>query len=159
MKKNILLWLFLVIGFIQGLAVNVFADMGPKPSVEVEFKGLESETYYVTLLSEYDSSGPYTNEDSYQGNDYDIWKKFNGYKDSDEFYFLGEFWDCSEYNQFMWVYYPPTTFKILIYFREYDSFVVSEIYEQYAFSSRYIVDVESFEEVETIQAKQSYDYK
>ena len=46
-------------------------------------------------------------------------------KDEDGYYFLQFFEDCTETSKFTWGYYPPTKFKILIYFPEHDSFVVS----------------------------------
>ena len=70
-----------------------------------------------------------------------VWEKFNTYTDTDGFYFLGCFSDCSKTDVFKWTYYPPGIFKILIYFPEYDHFVVSgETYERYAFDSYYTVD-------------------
>lgn len=49
--------LVLTISFVP-LPVN--ADIGPKPSVVISFKGLEGETYYATLLSKAESTGPYS---------------------------------------------------------------------------------------------------
>ena len=42
------------------LPTNIYADMGPKPSVVLDFYGLNSEKCYVTLLSKEDSSGPWS---------------------------------------------------------------------------------------------------
>ncbi len=149
------------------------ADTGPKPSVVIDFKGLENEKYYVTLLSEITSTGPHTvlsenhNNQSYHKGDegYEIWQKFVSYKDKDGFYFLQYFSDCTETSRFTWGYYPPPKFKILLYFPEHDSFAISEkAYERYAFHSYYKVDakglkIQSVTLNEDINAERNYDYK
>ena len=148
-----------------------YGDIGPKPSVVINFDGLEGETYYVTLLSETSSTGPYSAVGRFQGDiryseedeEYEIWQKFVSYEDADEYYFLQYFRDCSETQQFKWTYYPPYKFKILIYFPELDSFVVSEIYERYAFDSYYKVDARDMElqpllTIEGITAQKNYNY-
>lgn len=149
-----------------------YADMGPKPSVVIDFKGLENEKYYVTLLSEVTSTGPHSvldenldNQRYHNGDEeYEIWKKFVSYKDKDGYYFLQYFSDCTESSQFAWRYYPPTKFKILLYFPEYDKFAISEeVYERYAFDSYYNVDakgldIQSVKLIENIKAVRNYDY-
>lgn len=130
------------------LPMSVSADTGPKPSVVIDFAGLENEVYYATLLSEGRSTGPESAYDAERDNaryspsdtDYAIWEKFVSYKDADGFYFLQFFDECTETAQFKWGYYPPEKFKILLYFPEKDSFAVSsEIFERYAFDSYYTV--------------------
>jgi hypothetical protein len=110
----------------------------------VSFKGLENEKYFVTLLAaDIDSIGPWSKDNLYRDSygDAKVWGKFNTYSDSDGLFFLNHFSDCSETNVFKWTYYPPQTFKILIYFPEYDHFIASaDIYERYAFDSYYTVD-------------------
>lgn len=142
----------------------VYADMGPKPVVEVEFLGLEQETYYVTLLSETSGSGPYSADDSWDGSyDEAIWNTFDEYVDSDGFYFLGEIQDCSGKSLYTWSYYPPEIFKVLVYLPEYDTFLISDVCERYAFESYYVVDVgnldiqENMAKTERIQVIRSYN--
>lgn len=117
------------------------------------------------MLSKYDSTGPASAWDGspeyahYQpgDEDYEIWLKFVEYQDSDGYYFLQEWWDCSDNNQLNWTYYPPSPFKILLYFPETDTFYVSPIYERYAFDSYFAVDLSSFDS-DGLMAHQSYDY-
>ncbi|HHY28397.1 MAG TPA: hypothetical protein GX523_16980 [Desulfitobacterium dehalogenans] len=149
-----------------------YADMGPKPSVVIDFKGLGNEKYYVTLLSEIASTGPHSALGEHPNNqryheddeDYEIWEKFISYQDKDGYYFLQYFRECSETSQFTWGYYPPPEFKILIYFPEYDQFAVSEdVYDRYAFHSYYSVDSKGLElgsitPTENIKAVRNYDY-
>lgn len=126
-----------------------FADVGPKPSVVLDFVGLEGEIYYVTLLSDVTSTGPHSvlTEEAYSQRvqtddaDFPIWEKFVNYDDQDGFHFLQYFGEATQTHRFVWGYYPPAKFKILLYFPEYDQFVVSEdMYERYAFDSYYKVD-------------------
>ena len=51
MKKRKNLVYLVVFLFLFLLPVQVRADMGPKPSVVIDFIGIEDEEYYVTLLS------------------------------------------------------------------------------------------------------------
>ena len=85
------------------LPTNVYADMGPKPSVVLNFYGLNNEKCYVTLLSKEDSSGPWSvyknTEDSkrlMENMDENIWQSFVNYKDNDGYYFLQFFDECIE---------------------------------------------------------------
>jgi len=142
--------------------MTVQADIGPKPSVVIEFKGLEQEEYYVTLLSEKNSTGPWS-----VGNDYydymgdeSVFDKFCEYKDSDGYYFLSFMDECSEDDTFAWTYYPPKKFKILIYFPKCDKFYCDEsFYERYAFDSYFTVEVKSAEaQALTTNTEQSYDF-
>jgi hypothetical protein len=149
--------------------MTAYADTGPKPSVAVDFKGLENETYYATLLSQTASTGPFnaTIEDDLiyvpenvsaeyldeYIEDYNLRCKFASYEDVDGYYFLDFYGDCSETSQFVWSYHPPSNFKILLYFPEKDSFMVSaEIYESYAFRSYYTAYI-----TEEIQAAANYN--
>ena len=149
---------------VLNLPVTAKADIGPKPSVRITFTGIKGKTYYGTLLSERRSTGPATAWDGYEEyrdwkpeSEKPIWEKFIAYEDTDGYYFLQEWWDCSETNQLNWTYYPPTPFKILLYFPETDTFYVSDIYERYAFDSYFTVDLSEYA-TSPITAHQSYDY-
>ena len=137
MRKNLMraVCLFLLLSF---FTLPAFADMGPKPSVVVDFTGIpEGTAYYVTLLAQETESGPWSaGDDLWMEENPAVWKRFVTYRDVDGFHFLGDFGECTETNQFIWGYYPPEVFKILIYFPETDTFAVTdEIFEQYAFDS------------------------
>ena len=142
-----------------------YADIGPKPSVNIEFSYPTGEVYYATLLSERDSTGPASAWDGtekfaryHEGDeDYDIWRAFVEYEDDHGYYFLQEFWNCTEMNELRWTYYPPDPFKILLYFPERGAFYVSAVYERYAFDSYYTVDLRELG-VKGVVARQSYDF-
>lgn len=173
MKKRLTSIFLITMVIFLLVPMSTFADIGPKPSVVLNFKGLEGEKYYVTLLSETDSTGPYsilTNESysakySEDDKDYDIWKTFISYDDSDGYYFLQYFQDCSNTSKFAWTYYPPSKFKILLYFPDKNTFVESsEIYERYAFDSYYTVDTKNLDIqpqsviVNGFEAHKNYDF-
>lgn len=140
------------------------ADMGPKPSIRITFTNMPDEVCYVTILSQNKSTGPYcvydpdgdykayeTMDPNYYNNpDYhneeleSIWQIFVDYEDVDGYYFLQLWGKCDsnpESHGFNWTYYPPYSFKLLLYYPERDIFVTSAIYERYAFDSYYTVDM------------------
>jgi hypothetical protein len=140
------------------------ADIGPKPSIVVNFSGSDGQTYYATLLSSEKSTGPFSavNDKShtyvhYQkgDKDYEIFLKFANYQDADGYYFLQYFKNCTQSNQFSWTYYPPRIFKILLYFPETDSFIISDgHYGRYAFDSYYTAKISDT----SLSAVKSYMY-
>jgi hypothetical protein len=147
---------FFIVLFVIAILViapaAAFADTGPKPSVVIDFEGLEQKNCYVTLLSKSESTGPHSVYDGTLGQaryhendeDFEIWKKFVSYKDKGGFYFLQYFGKLDNGHEFKWGYYPPEKFKILMYFPEDNSFAVSdETYERYAFDSYYKVDAKN----------------
>lgn len=169
-KKLFIITLCVVVMFVL-MQPYVYGDIGPKPSVVVNFIGLEGETYYVTLLSESSSTGPYSAVGRFEKNnryhngdeDYEIWQEFVSYEDKDGYFFLQYFKDCTETQQFKWTYYPPQKFKILIYFPEQNSFAVSEFYTQYAFDSYYKIDASNIKllplsNIEGIKAEMNYNF-
>lgn len=145
MKRKTSLIIILTIVIAMIFSFTAFADTGPKPSVNIEIDGAKGK-YYVTLLSKYESTGPSSVYDPDSGFDYarykegdaeyEIWKKFVDYVDPDGFFFVQEFSLCED-GKYVWGYYPPRIFKVLIYFPESDTFVASGINESYAFDSYY----------------------
>ncbi len=165
-KATMFTAVILCAAFFLAFPVKALADAGPKPSVHVGFTGIaEGEVFYGTLLSQYDSTGPYSAWDGteeyalYAPGDggYEIWKKFVDYQDPDGYYFLQEWWRCSGEDGISWTYYPPYSFKILLYFPEEDLFCVSPVYERYAFDSYYTVDLSDYRSG-SLTAEKSYDY-
>ena len=137
-------------------AMTVFAhaDMGPKASVTVEFRGFEGRKYYATLLSRQSRWGPYSafdvSEEPYEKSA--AFMKFVEYEDADGFYFLQFMQECSQTHEFGWGYYPPEEFKILLYFADTDEFLSSDsVYEQYAFHSQYVFTADD-------RTEKAYDY-
>lgn len=144
-------------------AIPVLADTGPKPSVVIDFEGVEGETYYVTLLAEDEFFGPYsfaTEDDVPEGDEPEnvAFRKFYEYEDADGYHFLQYMKECSETNQFEWGYYPPDKFKILVYFPAEDRLLTDgEVHSCYAFDSYYTVKINgdemSVEKTDTSQMR------
>lgn len=140
--------------FLTLFSVAAFADMGPKPSVTLDVQGTGEALCYATLLSAKPSTGPYSwaGEDGIgvsvpiEGTE-TIWQKFSDYQDVDGYYFLQYYEalapDRNGDGEFIWSYYPPETFKVLLYFPETDRFLCSDSMETYAFHSRFEVFVET----------------
>lgn len=168
MKKKLFYTLLFTAMLITVFSVTAYADMGPKPSVRITFEGLGDELCYGTLLSKNKSTGPasvYNGEPDYavhSGNydwtelDYETWKAFVEYKDTDGYYFLQEGWQVNETKSLAWTYYPPSSFKILLYFPQSGTFITSGIYEAYAFDSYFTVDMSDLTNI--LIAEKSYDY-
>lgn len=174
MKKRLISFLFCIVLLVTVFPITASADMGPKPSVVIDFNGISQQSYYVTLLSSRRSTGPYSalTDDSNRRykeshEDYPIFLKFLEYQDKDGYYFLQYFQNCSETHRFSWTYYPPSDFKILIYFPDSDYFAISATaYEGYAFDSYFRVSLTDSEissvieqgETLSFSAQKSYDY-
>lgn len=140
MKKGLKLLTILLIFTI--FIRSAYADVGPKPSVNIEIKGLEEgKTYYVTLLSKDESTGPYrlgkelSDEDCRPG-----YEKFTGLKDKDGYYFISYLEKLTGPGTFSWSYYPPYEFKIAIYNEENNSVLISDPMSRYVFNSNFKLD-------------------
>jgi len=162
MKRKLTTWIMCFIMVFAMLPITAHADTGPKPSVRITFENMGEEVCYGTLLSKTDSTGP---SSAWDGNpehiynydlDMDIWQAFVDYEDADGYYFLQEGWLCSESKELNWTYYPPSSFKILLYYPELDTYTVSGIYERYAFDSYFRVTMDGLE-IKSVDDK-AYDF-
>lgn len=145
MIRNILRRISMVLILMAALGIYAFADFGPKPSVVVEFENAGDQEYYVTLVAKEDKLGspysPITAEDQPETDDIAIWNRLVAYEDPDGMVFAGNVQKLTGDGAYVWGYYPPSEFRVLIYFPDTDSFVESsEILEQYAFDSYYQMD-------------------
>lgn len=189
-----LAFVLLAPAFLRTETMKASADTGPKPSVRVTFENMGDELCYGTLLSKTPSTGPAhawdgTEDGKYihEGADEAVWRAFTEFKDEDGFYFLQWFWRADENKALNWTYYPPQTFKILLYYPDRatksgaadnsaggatrdsettaasGAFCVSAVLKKYAFHSYYFVDMrnvqsETIGTIAKISATQSYDY-
>ena len=176
MHVGLFMLLFYMIFTVTALPITAKADMGPKPSVRIQFKNMGDDLCYGTLLSREKHAGPARVWDGtarlaqLYDLDRSIWKAFVDYKDSDGYYFLQRGWTVSETGEIAWTYYPPENFKILLYYPETETFVSSGSYERYAFDTYYTVDMEgvrigsveyneNLSTNERINAYRSYNYR
>ena len=159
--KRKMLTVFLILSLLLALSVSVYADMGPKPSVRVSFRDLPEGTVYGILLSKYDSYGPHHKpewswQEGYHSavhGDDPIWQAFVAYQDADGFYFLQEWWDCTEYP-LEWTYYAPEPFKVLLYYPDTGAYLVSAVHERYAYDSYYTAQAQG----DTLVLRKSYQW-
>ena len=145
MIRNILRRISMVLILMAALGIYAFADFGPKPSVVVEFENAGDREYYVTLVAKEDKLGsPYsriTAEDQPETDNIAVWNRLVAFEDPDGMEFAGNVQKLTGDVAYVWGYYPPSEFRVLIYFPDTDSFVESsEILEQYAFDSYYQMD-------------------
>lgn len=191
---TLLTFVLLAPSFLRTETMKASADTGPKPSVRVTFENMGDEICYGTLLSKTPSTGPAhawdgTEDGKYihEGADEAVWRAFTEFKDEDGFYFLQWFWRADENKALNWTYYPPQTFKILLYYPDRatksgaadnsaggatrdsettaasGAFCVSAVLKKYAFHSYYFVDMrnvqsETIGTIAKISATQGYDY-
>lgn len=147
--KKLLCFLLCTLLISALLTFAASADFGPKPSVRIRFSHMKNVPCYGTLLSKGPSTGPYSAWDGDEAHiyvdertDMDIWQAFVDYEDTDGYHFLQLFWDVGKTGSISWTYYPPTSFKILLYYPETGEYAVSGICERYAFDTYYSVDME-----------------
>lgn len=189
-----LTFVLLAPAFLRTETIKASADTGPKPSVHVTFENMGDELCYGTLLSKTPSTGPAEAWDGtedgkyfFNGADETVWRAFVEFKDEDGFYFLQWFWRTDEKKTLNWRYYPPQTFKILLYYPDRatksgaadnsasgatrdskttaasGAFCVSDVLKRYAFHSYYFVDMrnvqsETIGTIAKISVTQGYDY-
>ncbi len=148
--------------------VSVSADTGPKSYIEINIIG-DTKNLYMTLLSSVSHNGPWSVYDEsysrYQEDEDNITdpsladnpqKKaklaFRNYEDKDGFFYL-EYCSSIENNKYRWGYYPPTTFKILIYNADGDFFITdNKIYQKEEFGSVYTLTL-SDEKIEVAKTQ------
>ena len=87
MHVRLFMLLFYLIFTVTALPITAKADIGPKPSVRIQFKNMGDDLCYGTLLSKEARTGPARVWDGTSRNgqlydlDRDIWKAFVDYKD------------------------------------------------------------------------------
>lgn len=143
MKRKLLVLFTAILFSLTLFSVTVSADIGPKPSVSISFLNMGSEECYCTLLSEHKSTGPHSV--SSKKSDDEIHRAFEEYKDSDGFYFLEYVQLVSKSKKFDWGYYPPDTFKVVLYYPETKTFAASGIINKHGFFAQYRIDMKNVE--------------
>ena len=151
MIRNILRRISMVLILMAALAICAFADFGPKPSVVVEFEGAGDREYYVTLVAREDKlGGPYhriTVDDQPEEVNLAVWNRLVAYEDLDGLVFAGNVQKLTGDGAYVWGYYPPSEFRVLICFPDTGHVVTSEeILSQYAFDSYYQMDFNDLSE-------------
>lgn len=126
------------------VSISAFADIGPKDSVTVYVSGVEGgREYYIALFEKWEH--PEYIDKYIEGQD-NVLKKIYAFSQADGYYPTNSPVDrpyrkMNGRDSARWGYHPPQTFKILLYFPDSESFLVSEVLDKYAFDSYFTVDV------------------
>ncbi len=164
-KPVVLFITFSVLIFI--LLFPASADMGPKPSVNVNAEGIDEECY-ITLLSKNGPTGPYLAREYRESwGPKNAWNAFENFADEDGYTF-GYFMEKLEDGKYIMGYYPPDEFKVLIYFPKRNVYIISQAFERVRFDTyiRMTVNAEeaslammnSENRVYEVEAEEYYEY-
>lgn len=134
--------IFVLSAFLLMIAfvLPVSADIGPKASVHILFENVGDKTYYAALFSDKDSTGPNSAWDGEEAHrnpyhiDEAIWEAFQSHTDPDGFYYLQN-GEVLKGNEYVWGYYPPDTFKVVLYEPETGKYLSSDVLKRDAFDS------------------------
>ena len=141
MKARKTLPILIILLLLVLIPSTAMADMGPKPSVNIEVNNLkENQEVYITLLSKEESTGPFSKVTELQSHEEyleDGFNKFKSIEDRDGYYFLGNLDLLKGNGIYSWSYYPPQDFKIALYFPEQNLVLISKPYTRYAFNSNF----------------------
>ncbi|MCM1166127.1 MAG: hypothetical protein NC299_04980 [Lachnospiraceae bacterium] len=141
--KKILVIVSVMVCVFCALGVTAFADCGPKASLTVSVKGAEEgREYYLTLLSEFD----HRYNDKFIKGQPPEWRAMYEFALSDEYNLWNSPVDSIYYKMTgsgtrTWGYMPPDKFKILLYYPDDNTFILSEKLERYAFSAYFTADI------------------
>ncbi len=126
------------------VGIPAYADIGPKPLINIKVENPPSDNCIATLLGPVEAWGPHRldadSEKSHKGEDLDAFVAFREYADQDDFYFWGEIFSVKN-GEFTFGYWPPESFKVLIYDPTDGRLYVSSEQEQYAFDSYFIANI------------------
>ncbi len=145
--------LLLIAFFLIGLfPVSVSADMGPKPSVEIDFEGLpEGQKVYAAFLADQESYGPQHefSREELKGVHKDEKKleaalAFYDKAKEEGLYFWGDVYEVGNDEPLSMHYYPPETFKVAVYDGN-GTVRVSALTKKTAFDSLYTLNVSTME--------------
>lgn len=136
------------------LTSTIGINNGYNQTTRITFNGIK-ETCYGTLLSRTSVSGTWSSELSLDlSAPEEVKTFFKGFKDEDGFFYLNYFQDLTD-GLLYWPFYPPEEFKVLLYFPDSDTFLVSDAsYHRYALSSTFEANIHD----DMIDLKTNYDY-
>lgn len=137
--------------------ISVSADMGPKPKITIDIKGIEGD--YVAAFAATEAWGPNIDYEMWleYSDEYDHFPEYNPimeYKDEEGFKWITFYKICSDEDEIAFTYYRPEIFKLIIY-KNGKLFEATEIIETYAFNSEFEIDFSN----NKIVISNNYNYK
>ena len=138
--KKFLISMIIVFMFSMNI---VHADMGPKPSVDVEFRDID-EPFYATLLGNGEGYGPWHTVEEAEGKDEEEKAAVNafmnvGYADYNYWGFITKI--DKDNSHLHWSYYAPDDFILAIYIPSTGKVIRTEPMSRDAFEQYYICSV------------------
>lgn len=144
--KKIFAFILALVCVSFAVGVNAYADIGPKDSVTVYVNGVEDgREYYIALIMDVEIENYDYYDEKLETRD-NVLKRIYEFS-RDHGYILIEgpvdhaYYKMTGSDSAEWGYHPPQTFKILLYFPDNESFLVSDVLDKYAFDSYFTVDV------------------
>ncbi|MBE5762694.1 MAG: hypothetical protein E7338_00525 [Clostridiales bacterium] len=155
-NKKLTIILFLLIAvFIIALFIpseEVYADMGPKPTIQVKVDGLPESKYIVSIITNQSSPGGggeiYKFDIHYMAREDQLFIK-RLRKEEVQYEFLGPILNYSLTTSvdYFWKYYAPSKFAIVIYDVDNDILYMSEECQKYVYNKVYSIKYEDFEPI------------
>lgn len=157
--KKLLLTVVIVFSFY----INVVnADMGPKPTVDIEIKGI-NEVFYATLLGKGEGYGPWAQVTEYPGEPADeaqrAEKIFVECGEGEYHYWGNRYTLDGSDNHLHWGYYAPEEFILVIYIPSSDTVIKSDPMVREKFEQYYICDVSNGTTVINENGSGNYSYE
>ena len=155
-NKKLTIILFLLIAvFIIALFIpseEVYADMGPKPTIQVKVDGLPESKYIVSIITNQASPGGggeiYKADIHYMDSEDQLFIK-RLRKEEVQYEFLGPILNYSLTTSvdYLWKYYAPSKFAIVIYDVDNDILYISEECQKHVYNKVYSIKYEDFEQI------------
>ena len=155
-NKKLTIILFLLIAvFIIALFIpseEVYADMGPKPTIQVKVDGLPEGNYDIAIITNQNSPGGigeiYSDDVKYLEIKYKLLYE-RLVKEEVPYQYIGH---INNYKQttsidYFWKYYAPSKFAIVIYDLDNDILYISEECQKYVYNKVYSIKYEDFEQI------------
>lgn len=122
---------------------RAYADMGPKPSVNVTFENIGQRTIYASLYAKKGGPSPVSFGDI-KDVDLSIQEIFSNYSKTEEARYVEDIWIIDAKNPTLDCrYMPPEEYKLVVYIPEENRLLESSFYTKVAFEQNYHVDLAS----------------
>lgn len=147
-RKHPIPGIAILLAFVMCMFIPVYADSGPKPSLAIRCEGFPDNAY-ITVLSTVRDYGPNQAMDEldfeiredewyeYAPVEKDVYISFARHakklkEAGEQLYFWGVVSSCAD--EYLFGYWPPEEFRILIWLKDTDEFILSEdLYARQAF--------------------------
>ncbi len=166
LKNIFIIYITILILIISSYPIQVKADTAsPVSYAVIKLNGIEDRECYYTLLAETkvdESDVKYrqTQEETRKKYGEELWNVFSSYKDADGYYFMNDFRRVNG-DEVKWEW-PYKKFKVLIYFPNSRTYVVSNVCDDYAYDSYYEIDMNNIDlgsdSTVNVDAHRNYNY-